>query len=171
MKGRRVALHLLVSALCFPFFGCVRYHLVRRGSIPFSSIHVAAVQNFSDANRIQGILWEEICREISRCPSLRLESAAAAGAILEVHVRSLSQDPAISSPEDPARATTYRVTLEALCSLRHGCGDEVYFSAKPVSSSVDISVGPHYIDARSRAMPLLARNLSRKIRDLLMEPW
>jgi hypothetical protein len=128
---------------------------------------VAPVINRSRAAEIQGILWQQLVREINGTPSLSIASKSEADFVLQVTVDGLSQFVAATSSRDTGIASAYTVLLNASCTLEHRTTQQTVFKDEAVHASISVPTQPSFVEAKRQATPQLTNDLAIKIRNLV----
>jgi hypothetical protein len=130
------------------------------------------VGNFPATVQVHGLLWEQLCREFTLCPFLRLEpDGSCADATLAVEILSLSQDVATLHSADANIVSAYDVTLCVSCTLVDNRSGNSYFTGHSICTSVDVPTGKNYVECKYQSMPALVRELAWKIRNLVVASW
>jgi hypothetical protein len=161
------ALSILLGACCA---GCLHYSFKNPFPLPFRSIAVVVAAGDAWTHHGDDLLATELRRELATCPSLSLADKNA-DAILEVALTSCFQIATGTAATDSRRAACYDLRLTASCTLKDCRSGREYCSDRPVEARVYYSAGPSAIGNRQDAMPALAQELARRIRDLVLGPW
>lgn len=152
--------------------GCVSYHLGNSTKPPFRTVYVAPVNNRSEANQVQNILWEQVCQALMESPSVELVSSPErADAILEVTIRSFRQSISSTSEQDSVRAKSYWLSMTADCSLKNPEKNNYWIRNQSVSASVNAYIESNFIESKYQSMPKLTSELARKIRNIMIDSW
>lgn len=167
---------LLLKIVCFGLLplltGCVSYHLGNSSKPPFRTVYVAPVNNRSEANQVQNILWEQVCQALMESPSIELVSSPErADVVLEVTIRSFHQSVSSTSERDSVRAKSYWLSMTAECSLKNPAKNNYWIRNQAVSASVNAYIGSNFIESKYQSMPKLTSELARKIRNIMIDSW
>lgn len=151
--------------------GCARYQLGRHAEPPFRSIYVKPAANATFAPQAQSLLTLQLRENFIQDGLLQVESEAQADAILEIALSEFDSDVAATRQEDTEIAEKLRLKLVALCTLSDNRTGKIYFEARPISANVDAFPGDRSQQAEYQAMPVLTRNLARRISYEVLQVW
>lgn len=166
-------LFLLLSGLMALWFvsGCANYQLGRHAEPPFRSIYVKPVSNATFAPQAQAILTSQLRENFIHDGMLQVENEADADAVLEVVLRDFDRQIAATRQDDTEIAEKLRFELLADCTLSNNRTGEIYFENRPISATADSFPGDRSQQAEHLAMPVLTRNLARRISYEVLQVW
>lgn len=170
---RHHLLRLLFASLLIGLLttGCARYQLGRHAEPPFRSIYVKPVSNASFAPQAQAILTRQLRENFLHDGLLQVENEADADAVLVIVLRDFDRQIAATRVEDTELADKLRLELLADCTLLDNRTGRIYFENRPVSATVDTFPGDRSQQAEYQAMPVLTRNLARRISYEVLQVW
>ncbi len=163
------AIFLSLSAALL-WTGCASYKMGDTRELPFASVYVAPVENHSLAPQAQAAVSAQL-RTALLGGGLALEPRGTANAILQVSLTHYERYASLTSTTDTIVADAYDVTLHAKATLTSADGKTVYFKDLDVSATVQTHGTDSFGQAEYQAMPLLARELGRKIADKVTTLW
>ncbi len=158
----------VLVALCA---GCSNYRLAGTPiDLPFKSVYVQPVKNFSYAPQASNLLTNAISDAISQTPQVRVANKSEADAVLEVELSDYNKSTYATRTDDTALAAAIKVKATAVCTL--SVGSRIIFKNRPVSADVIIYPrGNDFINAEYQNMPVLMRDLGGKIKDAVLGIW
>jgi hypothetical protein len=162
---------LILIALISFFSGCSSYHLGSGKELPFRKIYVSPVENRSKAPQIKAVVTNLVRERIRQEPGLSLASSESdADAVLEVDISRYDRDMSAAA-EDTDLAQSYRLGIEASCSLLSSNNGRVYFRNRKVYAKNIAYNNEHITSAQRQNFPALADVLARKIVDEVTGIW
>lgn len=159
---------LLVSLLSS---GCGRYQLGRHVEPPFRSIYIKPVSNTSFAPQAQAILSLQLREDFLLDGLVLAAHEGDADAILEITLRNFDRQIAATRQDDTEIAEKIRLALSASCTLLDRRTGRVYFKDRPVSATADSFPDDRSQQAQYQSMPVLTRNLARRISYEVLQVW
>lgn len=168
---------------CFPFLilaglvaavlagGCSRYQFGRYAEPPFRSVYVKPAANATFAPQSQALLTLQLREAFIHDGLLQVENEARADAVLEIVLSDFERDVAATRQTDTEIADKLRLELTALCTLSDNRTGKIYFEKRPVSATADAFPGDRSQQAEYQAMPVLTRNLARRISYEVLQVW
>ena len=163
-----------VALMC----GCSNYRLAGTPiKLPFRSVYVQPVKNFSYAPQATNLLTNAISDAISQTPELKTANVGDADAVLDVvfvdysKLKYASKSTRNAMGElDTALAAAYKVTATVECTLT--MGGKVLFDKRKVSASIIIYPSNNdFLNSEYQNMPILMRELGGKIKDTIIGIW
>lgn len=173
---------LTLAAVSFTS-GCKSYQLGNPAELPFQSIYVKPVTNDSYAPQAQALLSSQIRDAFIRDGRTKLvASEADADAVLLVNLTEYNRRAAARQSSDTVRAADFDLTLVTEVSLYNQNKGDYFFQKRVIQESSNAFVGNPYattgavqtqdfLQSEYQAMPLLTRDLARKIADEVLSPW
>ena len=162
------AVFALLAALLFS--GCSHYTLGNTAALPYRSIYVAPVENASVAPQAQALISTQTRTALINA-GLSLESRANADAILTLTIVDYSRSIGATDEDDTMDVRAYDITIAVKATLTSAQGGTVYFKDLDVSSTLQILGKYGFIKAEYELMPLLAREIGRKVADAVTTVW
>ena len=158
-------------ALCAAICGCSNYRLAGTPvDLPFKTVYVKPVKNFSYAPQAANLLTNAISDAISQTPQIRAANAGDADAVLEVEITDYQKRPYATKSTDTALAAAFKVTATAECTLT--AGGRSVFKRRPVSASVILYPrSGDLANSEYQNMPVLMRELGVKVKDAAIGIW
>ena len=159
---------LLVCA--FALSGCAHYKMGDTSALPFKSVYVAPVENASLAPQAQAALSAQTRVALTQA-GLALEPRGQADAILTICIDRYSRTETTTNETDTMDVNGYDLTLGASITLKSADGQTVYFKDLKETATLQIRAAQGMQQAEYQIMPLLARELGRKIKDAVVTIW
>jgi outer membrane lipopolysaccharide assembly protein LptE/RlpB len=168
---------LLLLAATAVFAGCGVYTLGTRAKPPFSTIALQPVENATHAPQVQAILHQQLADALSRENNIRLISQGdGAAATLRVRLTAYEHTLSATNPDDTMRGSAFTLTLRARCTLINNTTGKPHFAEREISASQVAHVPAagatgSFSSVEYQTLPILTRELARKIRDALTDTW
>ncbi len=165
--------YLLLGLAAF-LSACASYQLGQPGNTDaYQSIYVTPIRNESTFPMLKSSLTASIRKAISDTGFLSLGSKSDADAILEIRVVSVNRDIAAVSSIDVGRGRKYALEFETLCTLYRRIGDQLepVFVDRRILTKQDIFADSGQVNAEHQAGPEIARNISQRIAETLVDTW
>lgn len=150
---------------------CSNYRLGQPGELPFKSVYVEPVINQTYAPQVQALLTDNIIESLLQVGRVRVTSKENADAILHVRVVNYYRNVSATMTQDTGRAQSFDLTLIADVDLQNARTGAYYFKDRPVSATQQAFVQGGFQTAEYQAMPVLTRELARKINDIVTSVW
>jgi outer membrane lipopolysaccharide assembly protein LptE/RlpB len=171
---------IATAALLFPaapFLASCGYRLGPQGALPFSTLSIQPVKNESYAPQIQSLLHEQLAASFARENGVRLV-AEGAQATLRIRIVRYAHDVAATDPHDTALGSSFHLRLRVHCDLLNNANPaKPYFTDR----QIEVTTVAHTPAAAGAAggfsaveyqtLPVLTRDLARKIRDTVTGTW
>lgn len=171
---KRFAICVACALLCAFGTGCSNYRLAGTAAeLPFHSIYVRPVRNFSYAPQAAALLTNSISQSLMQSPDLTLANPGDAQAELQTEIVDYRRTPIATQSYDTALAASCQISATAKCTLKRSNG-EVIFKDRKVTARTIIylnSVGNGLIGDEYQNMPVLMRELGGKIKDAVLGIW
>jgi hypothetical protein len=170
MRAARFLLVILAASL---LGACANYSLGPTGALSFHTLYVATVQNKTYVPQAQAPVTEFLRQSLLQEGNLKLSDQEAADATLDVVLTDYRRSVAATAQSNTLNARSYTLTLVASCTLVNNHNGKVYFKDRIVSTSTEayISQGNDFSEPEYQSIPLLARELGRKIKDTVVGTW
>jgi len=172
------ALLALLAATAAIAAGCAHYHLGTGAKLPFKTIALAPIVNDTDAPATQALLHQQLADALAAENGLTLVAGAdGADVLLRVRLAAYTREVAATDPRDTVLGTSFNLRLTARCTLEdRRAGGKPLFSDRPVRASA-VAHSPAggaatgYSAVETQTLPVLTRELARKIRDTVTGAW
>lgn len=151
--------------------GCANYRLGRHAEPPFRSIYIKPVANESFAPRAQALLTSQIADIFARDGLVQVATVENAEAILEVTLIDFERHITATRADDTAIASKLRLELVANCTLIDGRNGRVFFENRRITASAGAFPGEAGLQSEFQEMPVLTRNLARRIAHEVLQVW
>lgn len=174
---RNIFLFIFVSMMCV---SCSNYRLSGTPQpLPFKSVYVKPVQNYSYAPQAANLLSTQVIDMISQTPGLNVADLNDAQAVLEMTLvdyklqgsSTRTDNLSGSRRTDTALASAFFVTLEVKCTLKDRVTGEIIFKDRLVKATDNVYVGQSFLLSEYQNMPILTRELARKVVDQVIGIW
>lgn len=160
---------LLVATL---WAGCSHYRLGQSGDLPFDSLYVAAVKNESYAPQADAVLSADLRKAfLASATDLELTQEEDAQATLNVVIIDYRRTIAATQEDDTELARSFNVSMTARCTLHNNQTGATYFKNRVVNASVEVFVDSGFTQSEYQNLPILTRELARRIRDTVVNVW
>jgi PBP1b-binding outer membrane lipoprotein LpoB len=150
--------------------GCANYKLGKYSKTPFSSITVQPIENETFAAQAQSILNQQLNDSLAQESGLRV-AATGGQATLRVRITSYTHTVSATRSDDTVLGSSYTLRMTALCTLTDNNTGEVYFKDREIRASADAHVTGNYSSTEYQTMPIITRELARKIKDSVVSTW
>ena len=174
---------LLLFVVLGLFSGCASYQLGAPAELPFKTIYIRPASNDSFAPQAQAIVSSQLRQQFIRDGRVHLvTNEDAADAVLTVNLAEYDRRGGARRSSDTVVASDFDISLSADVSLYNsGTGDYLFESRKIAGRTKTYIENPYASDSALRtqayqqseyqAMPVLARDLARKIADEVLSTW
>ncbi len=164
-------LNLAVFAVIAFCIGCSNYRLAGTPiDLPFKSVYVQPVKNYSYAPQASNLLTNAVSDAISQTPQLKVANKSDADAVLVVEIIDYRKRSYATRRDDTALAAAFKIYATAKCTL--SMGGKIIFKDRSVSTSVIVHpVNNDFINSEYQDMPVLMRDLGVKIKDSVIGIW
>ena len=161
----------LTAICCALLCSCSNYRLAGTPvHLPFKSVYVQPVKNFSNAPQATNLLTNAISDAISQTPQLSVANAGDADAVLEVEIVDYKKTTYATRTDDTALAAAFKATIVAECTLSTRA--KTIFKKRRVSADAIIyNANANILGNEYQNMPVLTRELGAKIRDAVIGLW
>lgn len=177
-------MYFFVALLAMSFLGgCKSYQLGNPAELPFQSIYVKPVSNNSFAPQAQALLSTQLREVFIRDGRTRIvTSEEEADAVLLVNLTEYRRSAAARQSDDTAAAAEFDLTLVAVVSLynqnegtyllrNHELSDVSNAYIENLYASPGAPRTQDFLQSEYQSMPLLTRDLARRIADEVLSPW
>jgi len=153
--------------------GCANYSLGPTGALPFKSLYVAPAQSKAYVPQAQAPVTEFVRQSLLQEGTVTLADQANADATLDIILTDYHRSIAATAQSNTLNARSYILTLVASCTLVNNRTGKVYFKDRLVTASTEtyVSESNDFSEPEYQAIPLLARELGRKIKDTVVGTW
>ena len=151
--------------------GCSNYRLAGTPiNLPFKSVYVEPVKNFSYAPQASNLLTNAISDAISQTPQIKVANKSDADAVLSVTITDYRKTPYATNSKDTALASSYKMYMTASCTLT--MGSKIIFKDRSVRGSMILNARDgNFINNEYQSMPIITRDLGVKIKDAVIGIW
>lgn len=154
---------------------CQHYQPGLSENLPFKTLYIKPVDNNSYAPQAQALLTENLIKSFLIDGSIKIVSEHQADAILEVTISDYERSLFASQSDDTVRARSFSLHLTAQASLYDKQKGYHYFEnrrfvAREVTSS-ETEDGSSLPQAEYQTLPILTRELAKKIKDGVISIW
>ena len=157
---------LPLAAACL-LAGC-GYHMGTDAAPPFSSLTIEPIRNESYAPQLQAEMHRQLADSLAQEKALHVTTEGGS-ARLRVTLTDFRRDVGAVNPNDTVLAASYNLTLVAKVTLE--TADRVYFKDRIFSVSLPAFGGAGYNRTETQTLPLLSRELSKRIKDAVVDVW
>jgi hypothetical protein len=175
--SRRRFLVLGTALFSVPLLTSCGYRLGAQGSLPFSTLSIQPIKNETHAPQIQALLHEQLGASFARENGLHLVTEGAQ-ATLRVRIVRYVHEIAATSPHDTGLGSSFQLRLRASCDLLNNINPaRPYFSEREIESTTvahtpaTVGAGGGFTAVEYQTLPVLTRDLARKIRDTVTGVW
>jgi outer membrane lipopolysaccharide assembly protein LptE/RlpB len=175
--SRRHFLALGTALFSAPFLASCGYRLGAQGSLPFSTLSIQSVKNDTHAPQIQALLHEQLGASFARENGLHLVTEGAQ-ATLRVSIVRYAHEIAATSPHDTGLGSSFQLLLRVSCDLLNNTNPaHPYFTKREIESSTvahtpaTVGTAGGFSSVEYQTLPVLTRDLARKIRDTVTGVW
>ncbi|MGK0177207.1 MAG: hypothetical protein ACJAT5_000388 [Lentimonas sp.] len=170
----------LITVLAGILSACKSYHLGSPAEIPFKSIYVAPVLNHSYAPQAQAIISAMLRENFTRDTRIKLVAEKEnADAVLLVDLTKYERSDSARNRQDTGVADSFDVQIKADVSLLDQETGTYLFTNRSIQATTNAYTSNPYQDdtivayqlSERQAMEQLARELARKITDMVLSPW
>ncbi|MDR2429346.1 MAG: LPS assembly lipoprotein LptE [Puniceicoccales bacterium] len=172
-RARRPRGALFSVALFFivPFLSaCANYTLGTRAKPPFASIKVSPIVNDTYAPQTQALLHQQLNDTLAQESGITLRTVGA-DATLHVRLERYEHSIAATRPTDTVLGSAFTLRLTARCTLVNNRTGEVLFKEREVVATADAHDTGGFSAVEYQTMPVLTRELARKIRNAVTGVW
>lgn len=179
-RGLAALVSLVVLGL---LSGCASYHLGAPAELPFEAIYIRPASNDSFAPQAQAVVSTQLRQNFIRDGRVKLvTSEEAADAVLLVNLTEYNRRTGARSSTDTVLAKDFDITLAADISLYNQNQGDYFFKGRRIEDRANTYIDNPYAAETAlktqayqqneyQAMPLLARDLARKIADEVLSAW
>jgi hypothetical protein len=164
-------LALITSTLWVGLLGCQHYHLGAPATLSFDSIYIEPIRNESFAPQAQALLNEQLTMAFMEDARIKVAREDDAQALLSIVLTDYQTSVSATEESDTVVGQSFNLTLVARCTLVDTASGEMLLRDVPVSATVDSFVDEGFQQSEYQAIPVLTRNLAKKIRDLTLSGW
>ncbi len=156
---------------CFLLSGCAVYRMGAGTQPPVASIYVAPVVNQSSAAQIAAPMTSALKEAfLADGRVVPVQSADLADGTLEVRLTRIERHVAATQPGDTALGESFRLVLYGHATLQKADGTTV-FENRGFRVQTYSYVDEDLVQAEYQNVPVLTRDLARKIRDAVLGIW
>lgn len=170
MKRRNIlSLATLGTLLCL--LGCQHYQMGSPAALSFDSIYIEPIRNESFAPQAQALLDQQLTLAFMEDVRVKVTREDDAEAFLSIVLVDYRTNVSATEESDTVVGRSFNLTLTAHCTLVDAQTGDALLRNIPVSATVDAFVDQGFQQSEYQAMPVLTRNLAKKIRDLTLSGW
>ena len=164
------ALFALLGLCAFFLCGCANYRLGTHANIPFSSITIEPVANDTFAPQAQALLHQQLADSLAQEKDLRVLGSDGQ-ATLVVRIVRYEKNVTATRSDDTVLGSSYQIEMTANCTLIDNRTGQPYFRDRPIYVSADSYASSGYSSSEYQTMPILTRELARKIKEAVVSTW
>lgn len=164
----------LGSALLLALFtqGCTHYQAGHPGEISYTNLYVAPIRSNAYVPQAQAPLATQLKELLLKDGRFHIAASEQdADATLRVTLVNFDRGVSATSVEDTGRGESFDLQLVANIELVDNTTHRRVISDKEVSAVVSTTATGGLQGAEYQSMPVLTRELARKIRDTIVNPW
>ena len=135
---------------------------------PFSSLTIEPIRNESYAPQVQADLHRQLADALAQEKSLHVTTSGGQ-ARLRITLTDFRRDIGAVDPDDTVRAASYNLSLSAKVTLE--IADKSLFKDRLFTFTLPAFGGAGYNRTEMQTMPLLTRELSKRIKDAVVDVW
>ncbi len=150
--------------------GCSNYQLGTHASVPFSSITIQPVINDTFAPQAQALLHQQLADSLAQEKSLQVRGADGQASLI-VRIIRYSKNVSATRSDDTVLGSSYQIEMTAECTLIDNRTGKPYFQNRPIYASADSYASSGYSSSEYQTMPILTRELARKIKESVVSTW
>jgi hypothetical protein len=166
--------HILLSVflvLALLLSGCANYKVGTPGQESTRTLYIEQVVNRSYAPQVRALLTEELHQVFLRDGAYHLtDNAATADLILDVTISDYSREGVASREDDTGRALSFDLYMFARLNLRDGKGNYL-LEERVLEADATVYATSGLPTAEHGNMPVLVKELARRIRDTVDGTW
>lgn len=168
--GARALAPALVLALLGGLAGCANYTLGSRAQVPFSSLSLLPVENDTQAAQMQALLHQQLSASLAQEKGVQVVTNGGQ-ATLRVCVVRYDHAVSATNPNDTVLGSSFTLRLVARCTLVNNGTGRPYFQDREVTASAEAHDTGNFSAVEYQTMPVLTRELARKIKDTVVGVW
>ncbi len=138
---------------------------------PFRSVYVELIKNESFAPQAQAPLSDQLAETFMTTANVRTVDKGEAQATLTVVLKEYKRSMSATQSRDTVQGQSFTLTLISECTLLDNRTGKYYFKNRTISTSMEAYVYGGFGRAEYESMPVLARDLARKIVDASTSGW
>jgi hypothetical protein len=168
-----LCLRALAVAGLVALAGCAHYHLGPSGALPFATLYVPPARVLATVPQAAAPVSQMLRQSLLQEGNLRLADQADADATLEVVLTNYQRGADATQQNNTLNAVSFTLQLEATCTLVDNRSGKVYFKDRKIEvlEQAFVQSGVSFNESEYQAMPRLARDLSQKIKDAVVDTW
>ena len=161
----------IVLLLLFSGAGCAGYRLGPQTNTPYSTVAIPIFRNQTFKPQLEAQITNAVITELQGEGKLQVESVSRADAILYGIIVKYERNAVRALQEETRTAREYRITITLEVELRNRVTDEVLIQPTQISASIDTFIGSDLQSAETLALPLVAKEVAKKVVTLIADRW
>lgn len=172
MNAAALRLLLALSCLLAIAGGCTHYQLAGKSTLPFQTLYIKPVANQSFAPQAQAIVTQELVDAFLLDGTVRLvDNEADAEAVLTITLVQYDRQLSATQRADTGVGRSFNLNLQADASLYNSASGQPYIAGRTFFADQIAFTDGGTVQAEYQTMPLIARELARKIKDAVINQW
>lgn len=161
----------LTAGLCAFFLcGCTNYQLGTHASVPFTTITIQPVVNDTFAPQAQALLHQQLADSLAQEKNLQVLGSDGQATLI-VRIARYEKHITATRSDDTVLGSSYQIEMTAECTLLDNRTGKPYFQSRPIYVSADSYASSGYTSSEYQTMPILTRELARKIKEAVVSTW
>ncbi|MGE9294119.1 MAG: LPS assembly lipoprotein LptE [Puniceicoccales bacterium] len=162
---------LAVMALMLLLGACSHYQLGPPGELPFRTLYVAPAINRTYAPQPGALLTDQTISDLQGHSNVKIVQSEQADATLGISIVEYERSVGATQSQDTGLAQSYILTMVCLVTLTDNRTGEVLMETRRVTASQQAYVQGGFQIAEYQAMPVLTREMARKISNVVVSVW
>lgn len=160
-----------LAALALVLGACSHYRLGPPGELPFRTLYVKPVKNNSFAPQAGALLTTQTISDLQSHANLKIVEDPTADATLEIIIMSYDREVSAPQRQDTGLAESYLLIMECKLTLTDNRSGKVLMQDRLVRAEQQAFVQGGFQIAEYQAMPVLTREVAKKIDDAVISVW
>ena len=139
--------------------------------LPFQSLHIKLVENRSSLPQAPALFTQNLIEAFLRDGRVLVTSEREADALLAVTLQQVTRRLSSTQGNDTLRGRSFALSLRATATLTEARSGRTLFESREFTVSEETLADDGLQPAEYQSIPILARDLARKIKDSIVNPW
>ncbi len=162
---------LALAALALVLGACSHYRLGPPGELPFHTLYVKPAINRSYAPQAGALLTDQTITNLQGHNNLKIVEDPSANATLEIVIADYQRTVGATQSKDTGLAQSYILRMQCLVTLTDNRTGEVLMKGREIWAEQQAFVQGGFQIAEFQAMPVLTREMAKKIGDSVVSVW
>lgn len=173
MYWKKAFRNSFILVLLFVFPACSHYRWGNPGldTLPFQTLYVKPVINKTFIPEAQALVSQQLIRYLQQSGVCITQCEEDADAVLIVVLRNYCQKTITTERSDTTLASSFNVSVQAVCTLIDNMNCGTWFSDQCVSASINAEADDSVQQVLYQDMPVLTAKLADQIRNLVIGTW